>query len=76
MTTKSIIDRLTKVIAALPEASREAVVEELEEHVRQFVTPQMSKSQRAEVRRRLALPRRHTPDSEVRAIFRRYDSTR
>ena len=73
MTSKIIIDRLTKAIEALPEESREAVVEELEEHVTQFGAPHMSEAQRAEVERRLALPRRHVPDSEVRAILRRYN---
>ncbi len=33
----------------------------------------MTEAQRNEVKRRLALPRRHVADEEVRAILRRYN---
>lgn len=62
-----------KAIEALPEDTRDALVTELEERVSDLATPHMTDEQRAEVKRRLALPRRHVSDEAVRAILRRYN---
>ena len=69
-------DRLSdvvKAIEALPKDTRDALVAELEERVSDLATPHMTDAQRTEVKRRLALPRRHVPDEDVRAILRRYN---
>jgi len=64
---------VVKAIEALPEDARDALVSELEERLSILATPHMTDEQRAEVKRRLAFPRRHVPDEDVRAILRRYN---
>jgi len=70
--TKTIIEKLTKVakaIGTLPEETQKALVAEFEERVVDFSTPHMSGAQHAEVRRRLALPRRYVSDTRIRSIL-------
>ena len=69
---QDILNRVAKAIDELPEECRDAVLTEIEEHVAQYKVPQMTDSQREEVKRRLALPRRHVPEEKVREILRRY----
>ena len=73
---KTVAEKLSEVIAAvraLPEDSQETIVSELAERVSDFSQPGMSDAQRAEVKRRLAMPRQYAPDSRIRAILRRYN---
>lgn len=74
--TKTVAEGLSAVVAAvraLPEESQEAVVRELAERVADFSESHMTEAQRAEVMRRLALPRRVVPEERVREILRRYN---
>lgn len=74
--TKIDDDRLNDVveaIKALPDDSRDALVSELEARLSTLSKSHMTEAQRNEVKRRLALPRRHVADEEVRAILRRYN---
>ncbi len=70
--TKAIAEKLIKVakaIEALPEETQKALVAEFEERVVDFSVPRMSSAQRAEVKRRLALPRRYVSDARIRSIL-------
>lgn len=74
--TDTATDKLSKVVKAIeqmPEERRAAVINEIEAHVAQYGAPQMTDAQRAEVRRRLALPREHVPAAEIEALLKRYD---
>lgn len=74
--TKGTADKLARVIAAvqaLPEDSQEAIVSELAALVSDFSEPQVTAAQRTEVKRRLALPRRHVPEARIREILRTYN---
>jgi Mg/Co/Ni transporter MgtE len=74
--SKMAEDRLKDVldaIRALPADARDELVTELEQRVSELAVPHMREEQRAEVKRRLALPRQHVPDEKVRAILRRYN---
>ena len=74
--TKAVADKLARVIAAvqaLPEDSQETIISELAERVSDFAAPHMTAAQRAEVKRRLALPRRQMPEARIREILRKYN---
>ena len=73
---KAVLDKFTDAVKAagsLSEAAQEALAEELARRIVELSEPQMTDAQRNEVRRRLALPRKHVPESELRAILRRYN---
>ena len=67
------LDRAVKAIRELPEEAQEAIAHELMERVSEFSRSHLSDTQREEVRRRLAKPRRYASDDEVRAVLRRYN---
>ncbi len=72
---KAIVEKLTKVakaIETLPEETQKALIAEFEERVVDFSTPHMSRAQRAEVQRRLALPRRYVSDARIRSILAKH----
>lgn len=74
--TQTALEKLGRVIDAarkLPDEAQKAMAEELELMVSDFSQGHMNEMQRAEVKRRLAAPRRHVPDEEVRAVLRRYN---
>lgn len=58
----------------LPEEAQEALLRDIEQRVDDFATPLMSATQKTEVKRRLALPRRTVPEDEIRTILRRYNT--
>ena len=62
-----------EAVESLPEEAQDEIVQELEARVADFAKPQMTAAQRAEVKRRLALPRRYVPEKTIRAILRRYN---
>lgn len=73
--TKTIADKLSdlvKAVKALPDEMQEALVEEFSERVSDAAHPHLTSAQLAEVKRRLALPRRYATDDEVQAILSRY----
>lgn len=73
---KTIVEKLTKVakaIETLPEETQNALLAEFEERIGDFSTPHMSGAQRAEVKRRLSLPRRYVSDSRIRSILATHD---
>ena len=51
---------------------QEALVDEFSERVSDAAHPHLTEAQEAEVKRRLALPRRYATDDEVQAILSRY----
>ncbi len=67
------LDKAVKAVRELPEEAQEAIAHELMDRVSDFSSSHMSDDQRVEVKRRLALPRRHASDEEVRAVFLRYN---
>jgi len=64
------LGRAVEAIRELPGEAQEAIAEELEQLVSDFSQGHMSEAQRAEVKRRLARPRRYAADEEVRALLR------
>lgn len=74
--SKAVIDKFTEALRAaeqLPEDAQDALAQELKERIAEFAAPQLTEAQRAEVKRRLALPRRYVSMDEARAILRRYN---
>ena len=65
---KAVIEKVEQ----LPAEQRDVLVQELAEHVAEFTTVKMTDQQRAEVKRRMAAPREHVPENDVRELFRRY----
>ena len=73
--TKSVAEKLSELVKAvqqLPDDMQEALVEEFSERVSDAGQPRLTEAQLAEVKHRLALPRRYAADDEVQAILRRY----
>ena len=60
-------------VAGLPEEAQEMIAEEVLARVSDLSQSQLSPAQRREVKRRLAGPRVHALDAEVRTLFRRYN---
>ncbi len=76
MTKLAALEKLGRAVEAvreLPDEAQEAIAEELEQLISDFSHGHMSESQRAEVKRRLAGPRRRVSNEEVRAVLRRYN---
>jgi hypothetical protein len=74
--SKAVINKFSEALKAaeqLPEDAQDALAEELKQRIAEFAAPQLTEAQRAEVKRRLALPRRHVSLDEVRALLRRYN---
>ena len=74
--TNATLEKLGRAVEAvreLPGEAQEAIADELEKLVADFSHGHMSEAQRAEVKRRLASPRRYVPDAKVRALLRRYN---
>ena len=67
------LDRAVKAVRELPDEAQEAIAHELLERVSDFSSSHMNDDQRAEVKRRLAKPRRHASDAEVQAVFHRFN---
>jgi len=76
---KTRSDKLRNAIAvleSLPKDAQGEIVHELEERLAAYTTPHMNAAQRAEVKRRLALPMRYVPHKTIKRILRRYISAR
>ena len=71
MSTK--LQTLIDQVERLPEHRREALIQELSEHVAEFTGCDLSDAQHAEVIRRMAEPAESVPDEAVREILRRYN---
>ena len=74
--TKTGADKLSDLLSAvraLPQPGQDMLVQELEERVAELTESHLSDAQRLEIKRRLALPRRHAADEDVRALLRRYN---
>ena len=72
---KNMHSRLAAAVAAveeLPEEAQVALVEEFSDRVASLAGSVLSSDQRDEVARRLALPPRTVPSSQIDAIFDRY----
>jgi hypothetical protein len=73
--SKSVAEKLSDLVKAvqeLPDEMQEALVEEFSERVSHVGRPRLTNAQLAEVKRRLALPRRYATDDEVQSILQRY----
>ena len=75
MTTREKLAEAVLAAAGLPEEAQELIAEEVLARVSDLSQSQLSPAQRREIKRRLALPRVHVPDADVRALFRRYNPT-
>lgn len=53
--------------------AQEMIAEEVVVRVSDFSQSKLSAAQRREIKRRLAQPRVHAPDAEVRVLFQRYN---
>jgi len=73
MTTREKLAEAVLAAAGLPEDAQELIAEEMLARVSDLSQSQLSAAQRREIKRRLALPRVHVPDDDVRALFRRYN---
>jgi hypothetical protein len=62
---------LMEAVKALPDATREALVEEFSDRLSDFTDPALSDEQRVEIDRRLANPRYADPE-KVRSFFARF----
>lgn len=74
--TRTTLDKFSDAIKSagdLPGDTQDLLAEELKVRIAELSEPHMSDEQRAEVKRRLALPRRHVDDSFVAAILKRYN---
>jgi hypothetical protein len=74
--SKTVTEKLRNAVKAaesLPEDAQDAIASELVERVADYANGHMTDAQRAEVKRRLAGPRRHVPAETVRALLRRYN---
>jgi hypothetical protein len=73
--TKSVAEKLSDLVKAvqqLPDEMQEALIEEFSERVSDERQPRLTDAQLAEVKRRLASPRRFATDEEVQSILQRY----
>ena len=66
------IDEALNALKQLPEAAQTVIAAEIMERIGEFSSTQLSNDQSAEIKRRLAAPRRLVDDSEMRAFFARY----
>lgn len=74
--TKTGADKLSDLLSAvraLPQPGQDMLVQELEERLAELTEPHLNDAQHTEVKRRLALPRRHASDEDVNALLRRYN---
>lgn len=74
--TRTIADKLAPLanaLRALPEEAQDAVLAEAQGHIKELTGSVLNDAQRAEVKRRLALPRVAISHEDVRAILRRYN---
>ena len=67
------LSELVSTVKTLPRECQDLLIREFEDRVAEFTSSQMSATQRDEIKARLAMPRRHVPDDEVRDILRRYN---
>ena len=65
---------LVSTVQSLPAQSQEVLVREFEERITELTRSNLSPGQRAEIVRRLALPRQHVTDEHIRSILSRYGS--
>lgn len=68
------LKQLVTSVEALSEDSQHVLMQELEERVAELTTPQTTSTQRAEIQRRLTLPRQYVSNDDVQAILGRYIS--
>jgi hypothetical protein len=73
MTTREKLAEAVLAAAGLPEEAQELIAEEVLARVSDLSQSQMSAAQRRELKRRLAQPRIHVPDADVRALFQNYN---
>jgi hypothetical protein len=73
MTTREKLAEAVLAAAGLPEDAQDLIAEEVLARVSDLSQSQLTAAQRLEVKRRLALPRTHASDAEVRALFQRYN---
>lgn len=73
MKTREKLAEAVLAAAGLPEEAQDLIAEEVLARVSDLSQSQLTAAQRREIRRRLALPRVHVPDAEVRALFQRYN---
>ena len=73
MTTREKLAEAVLAAAGLSEEAQELIAEEVLSRVSDLSQTQMNASQRRELKGRLARPRVHVPDAEVRALFRNYN---
>ena len=73
MTTREKLAEAVLAVAGLPKEAQELIAEELLARVSDLSQSQLTAAQQGEIKRRLAQPRTHVPDSEVRALFQRYN---
>jgi hypothetical protein len=74
MTTREKLAEAVLAAAGLPEEAQELIAEEVFARVSDLSQSQLTVAQRGEIKRRLAQPRVHVPDAEVRALFQHYNS--
>ena len=75
--SKTVAEKLTDVVDAvrdLPADTQEVLVRELEERVADITKSHLTEEQRAEVKKRMAMPREYVSEETVRAILRRYNA--
>jgi hypothetical protein len=73
MTTREKLAEAVLAAAGLPEAAQDLIAEEVLARVSDLSQSQLTAAQRLEIKRRLASPRAHASDAEVRALFQRYN---
>jgi ABC-type nitrate/sulfonate/bicarbonate transport system substrate-binding protein len=73
MTTREKLAEAVLAAAGLPEEAQELIAEEVLARVSDLSQSQLTMVQRREIKRRLAQPRVHVPDQEVRALFQHYN---
>ena len=73
MTGREKLAEAVLAAAGLPEDAQDLIAEEMLARVSDLSESQMSPAQRREIKRRVAQPRRHVSDAEVRALFQQYN---
>ena len=73
MTTREKLAEAVLAAAGLPEEAQELIAEEVLARVSDLSESQLNDDQLREIKRRLAQPRVHVADAEVRALFQKYN---
>lgn len=66
------LDDALIALRQLPEAAQSVIAAEILERVAEFSEPHLNSDQRAEIKQRLAGPRRIVDDGEMQTFFARY----